>query len=166
MLSVTSQFCFFDNLDATALKSSRKPRVARCARMRENLVQFSSKQENQARIITIVNNQYQNYQVSLNYFFCHIIFETTNCIDKRYHLSIVSCPVLPLQRHLGRNNKRCKVIDSVSDETKTFWQYIFFSTNHLETHAICSIINKIYSDKRMAPNNKWKFLTPLMFFSM
>ena len=69
-------FCFFDNLDVTVLKSSRKPRVAGCARMRENLVQFSSKQENQARITTFMNNQYQNYQVSLNYFFCHIIFET------------------------------------------------------------------------------------------
>ena len=51
----------------------------------------------------------------------------------------------------------------MSDETKTFWQYIFFSTNHLETHAICSIINKRYSNKRMAPNNKWKILTPLKF---
>ena len=64
---------FFYNLDVTALKSSRKLRVARCARMRENLVQFSSRQENQARIITFpltfVNNHYQNYQVSLNYFF-------------------------------------------------------------------------------------------------
>ena len=39
-------FCFFDNLDVTSLKSSRKLRVARCARMRENLVQFSSKEEN------------------------------------------------------------------------------------------------------------------------
>ena len=68
-------FCFFDNFDVTALKSSR-PRVAGCARMRENLVQFSSKEENQARIITLVNNQYQNYYISLNYFFCHIIFET------------------------------------------------------------------------------------------
>ena len=54
-------FCFFDNLDVTALKSSCKLRVAGCARMRENLVQFSSKQENQARMITFVNNQYQNY---------------------------------------------------------------------------------------------------------
>ena len=68
-------FCFLANLDVTALKSSRKPRVAGCARMRENFVQFSSKQENQVRIITFVNNQYQNYQVSLNYFFCHIIFK-------------------------------------------------------------------------------------------
>ena len=54
------KLCFLDNLDVTALKLSRKPRVAGCARMRENLVQFSSKQENQARIITLVNNQYQN----------------------------------------------------------------------------------------------------------
>ena len=69
-------FYFFDNLDVTALKSSRKPHVAGCSRMREKLVQFSSKQENQARIITFVNNQYQNYQVLLNYFFYHIIFET------------------------------------------------------------------------------------------
>ena len=36
--------------------------------------------------------------------------------------------------------------------------------NDLETHAICSIINKIYSNKRMAPNNKWKILTPLKIF--
>ena len=57
-------FCFFDNSDVTALKSSRKPRVAGCARMRENFVQFSSKQGNQAQIITFVNNQNQNYQVS------------------------------------------------------------------------------------------------------
>ena len=49
-------FCFFENLDVTDLKSSRKSRVAGCARMSENLVQFSSKQENQARIITSVNN--------------------------------------------------------------------------------------------------------------
>ena len=36
--------------------------------------------------------------------------------------------------------------------------------NRLETHTICSIINNIYSNKRMAPNNKSKFLTPLKFF--
>ena len=85
-------FRFFDNLDVTALKSSRKPRVAGCARMCENLGQFSSKQENQARIITFVNNQYQNYQVSLNYFFLSYYFRNiTNCIKKRYHASIVSC---------------------------------------------------------------------------
>ena len=52
----------------------------------------------------------------------------------------------------------------MSDRTKTFWQYILFSTNHLETHAICSIINTIYSKKRMVSNNKWKILTPLKFF--
>ena len=75
---MTSHFVFFDKLDVTALKSSRKPRVAGCARMRKNLVQFSSKQENQARIITFVDYQYQKYQVSfikLENFFCHIIFE-------------------------------------------------------------------------------------------
>ena len=33
-------FCFFDNLDVTALKSSRKPRVAGCARMSENWFNF------------------------------------------------------------------------------------------------------------------------------
>ena len=38
-----------------------------CCQRRENLVQVSNKQENQARIITFVNNLYQNYQVSLNY---------------------------------------------------------------------------------------------------
>ena len=70
-------FWFFDNLDVTALKSSRKPRVAGCARMRESLVRFSIKQENQARIITFVNNQYQNYQVSLNYF-VFILFSKHN----------------------------------------------------------------------------------------
>ena len=66
-----SHFVFFDNLDVTALKSSRKPGVAGCARMCDNLVQFSSKQENQARIITFMNHQYQNYQVS---FFFVILF--------------------------------------------------------------------------------------------
>ena len=56
------------------------------------------------------------------------------------------------------------VINSVNDYgTNTFWQY-FFSTNHLKTHAICFIINKTYSNKRMASNNKWKFLTALKFF--
>ena len=40
----------------------------------------------------------------------------------------------------------------------------FFSTNHFETHAVCSIMNKVYSNKRMAPNKEWKFLTPLKFF--
>ena len=85
-------FWFFDNLDVTALKSSRKPRVAGCARMRENLVQYSSKQENQARITTFVNKQYQNYKVSLNYFLLSYYFRNiTNCINKRYHSSIVSC---------------------------------------------------------------------------
>ena len=79
----------------------------------------------------------------------------TNCIDKRY--TFIDCI---MSTYLY---KRCKVINSVSDGTKTFWQYIFFSTNHLGTHAICSIINKIYSNKRMAPNNKCKFLTPLKF---
>ena len=136
--------------------------------MRENLVQFSSKQEYQAQIITFVNNQYQNYKVSLNYFFLLLYYfntiiiilyyyfrNITNCINKPYHSSIVSC------QHSC--TKRCKVIDSVSNETKTFWQYIFFSTNHLETHAICFIINKIYSNKRMAPNNKRQFLTPLKY---
>ena len=71
-------FCCFDNLDVTAAKSSRKPRVVGCARMHENLVQFSSKQENQARIITFVNNKYQNYQVSFIklLIICHMIFQT------------------------------------------------------------------------------------------
>ena len=40
----------------------------------ENLVQFPSKQENQTRIKTFVNNLYQNYQVSLNNFFFVILF--------------------------------------------------------------------------------------------
>ena len=39
-------FCFFDNLDVTALKSSRKPHVAGCARMRFNFpVNKKTKQE-------------------------------------------------------------------------------------------------------------------------
>ena len=46
--------CFLDNFDVTALKSSHKPGVAGGARMLENLVQFSSKQENQTRIITFM----------------------------------------------------------------------------------------------------------------
>ena len=41
---------------------------------------------------------------------------------------------------------------------------IFFCTHHLETGDICFFTNKIYSSKRMAPNNKWTFLTPLKFF--
>ena len=69
------RFYYIRNMECSGVLH-RKPRVAGCARMRENLVQFSSKQENQARIITFVNNQYQDYQVSLNYLFCHIIFET------------------------------------------------------------------------------------------
>ena len=40
----------------------------------------------------------------------------------------------------------------------------FFCTHHLETRDICFFTNKIYSSKRMAPNNKWKILTPLKFF--
>ena len=76
MLSVTSHF-FFVNFDVTALQSSRKPGVAGGTRMGENLVQFTSKQENQTRIKRFVDNLYQNYQVSLNYFFfCYIILET------------------------------------------------------------------------------------------
>ena len=86
-------FCFFENFNVTALKSSRKPRIAGCERMRENLVQFSSKQENQTQIITFVNNQYQNYQVSLNYFFLSYNFRNIkNGVNKRYYSSIVSCP--------------------------------------------------------------------------
>ena len=38
--------------------------------------------------------------------------------------------------------------------------------HQLETSDICSIINKIYSKKRMAPNNKRKLLTPQKFFYM
>ena len=45
-----------------------------------------------------------------------------------------------------------------------YFDNICFSTNHLETHAICSIINKIYSNKWMAPNNKGKILTFKKFF--
>ena len=47
---------------------------------------------------------------------------------------------------------------------KSLWQDIFFSTNHLETYAICTFSNKIYSNKRMGQNNKWKIFTPLLFF--
>ena len=43
-------------------------------------------------------------------------------------------------------------------------QNIFFMTHHLEIHYICFFINKQYSNKRMAPNNKWIFLTPLKLF--
>ena len=35
-----------------------------------------------------------------------------------------------------------------------YFDNIYFGTNHLETHAICPFINKIYSNKWMAPNNK------------
>ena len=48
-----------------------------------------------------------------------------------------------------------KVINSVNDYgKKNILTIYFFSTNHLEIHAICSIINKIYSNKRMSSNNK------------
>ena len=40
----------------------------------------------------------------------------------------------------------------------------FFTMNHLETRDICSFINKIYLNKRVAPNNKWIFFTPLKFY--
>ena len=138
----------------TALKSSRKPRVAGCARMRENLVQFSKKQENQARIITFVNNQYQNYQVSIiKLLFFVILFpkqqivSTNDTIHRLYRVNIVQIRSdvvsrLALQRHWGQN-KRCKIIDSVRLRHKNILTIFFFSTNHLETHAICSIINKI-----------------------
>ena len=78
--------------------------------MRENLVQFSSKQENQSRIITFVNNQYQNYQVSL-IFFCHII--------------ATAIITIPVQWHWGRNNKRCSNRFSETPEQKHF-DNIFF----------------------------------------
>ena len=52
----------------------------------------------------------------------------------------------------------------MSDEQKHFDNIFFFGTNHFETRTICSIINKLYSNKRMAKNNKWKILTPLKFF--
>ena len=105
-------FCFFDNFDVTALKPSRKPRVAGCARMRENLVQFYSKQENQARIIIFVNKQCQNYQVSLNIFFV-ILFSKHNKLHQQT-IPFIDC-IMSTQLY-----KRCKVIDSVSDETKAF----------------------------------------------
>ena len=118
--------------------------------MRENFVQFSSKQENQTRIITFVNNLYKIYQVSLNYFFLgHIIFETEQIVSTN--------DTIHLLHHV---NKRSKVINSVNDyKTKNILTIYFFSTSHLETHAICSIIIKTNSNKRMASNNKWKFLT-------
>ena len=62
------------------------------------------------------------------------------------------------------------VVQTLSSNKLREWQnkniltIYLFSTNHLETHAICSIINKIYSNKQMAPNNKWKFVTPLKNF--
>ena len=49
-------------------------------------------------------------------------------------------------------------------EQRDFDNIFFLVRNNLEIHAICSIINKIYSNKRTAPNNKWKILTPLKFF--
>ena len=48
--------------------------------------------------------------------------------------------------------------------TKNILAKIFFSKHHLETHDICSFMNKIYCNKRMAPINKWLFLTLLKFF--
>ena len=143
--------------------------------MRVNLVQFFSKQENQARIITLVNNQYENYQLSFikllffTYSLRNIIL-TNYTIHRLYRVNKVQIrsdvvPSLALQRHWGRN-KRCKVIDSVRLRNKNILTISFFSTNHHETHAIFSTINKIYSNKRMAANNKWNFLTPLKFFYM
>ena len=143
--------------------------------MHDNLVQFSSKQENQARIITFVNNQYQNSQVSLNYFILSYYFRNiTNCINKWYHSSIVSCQHSSDQIRCSAQSCLATALGTKQQTLKSnrlrewrnnfFWQYIVFSTNHLETHAICSVINKIYSNKRMAPNNKWKILVPLKFF--
>ena len=57
------------------------------------------------------------------------------------------------------------IINTVNDYgIKNTLPLYFFNTNHLEIHTIRSIINKIYSNKRISSNNKWKFLTPLKFF--
>ena len=94
-------FCFFGNLDVTALKSSRKPRVAGCARMRENLVQFSSKQENKAQIITLVNNQYQNYKVSfIKLLFFVILFSKHNKLYQQT-IPVIDCNVCSFGRRSG-----------------------------------------------------------------
>ena len=156
-------FFFVDNLDVTALKSSHKPRVAGCTRMSENLVQFSGKQENQAQIITLVNNQYQNYQVSFIKLLLFVILflkhkSTNDTIHRLYCVNVVQIrsdvvPSLALQQHWGRN-KRCKVIDSVRLRKKNILTiYFFFSMNHLKTHVICSIINK------NIPTNGWLQIT-------
>ena len=83
--------------------TSRKPGGARGAR-----IWFSS-QGNQARIIRFVNNLYQNYHVSLNYFCCRIISKH----NKSYQQTIpfIDC-FISTQLY-----KRCKVINSVSDGT-------------------------------------------------
>ena len=45
-----------------------------------------------------------------------------------------------------------------------FWQKNFFSKHNFESRDICSFINKIYSNKQIAPYNKWIFLILLKFF--
>ena len=89
---------FFWQFRCDNFEISRKPHVAGCARIHENLVQFSSKQENQARI---TNNN--------NIFF---------------------------------------LVRTISKLTL----FVPLLTKYIPTI------------KRMAPNNKWKILTPLKFF--
>ena len=63
----------------------------RCCRRRENLVQFSSRQENQIRIITFMNNIYQDYQVSLNYFFLSYSFRNITNYIYQQTIPFINC---------------------------------------------------------------------------
>ena len=119
---------------------------------------FSSKQVNQTRITTFLHNLFQNYQVSLNYYFFVKKFSKYNKLYQQ---------TMPFKDGIMSRKlyKHSKIINSITilvisirkfGARKHFYK-IFFSTHHLETH-IHSFINKIYS------NHHIPTLTPLKFF--
>ena len=117
---------------------SRKPGVAGGARSRDNLVKFSIKQENQRRIITFVNNLYQNCQVSLNY-----LFSKHNRLYQQT-ISFIDC-IMSTQLY---------VINSVNDYgPKIFWQYIFLVQTILKLILFVPLLTK------QIPTNGWLQIT-------
>ena len=149
---MTSHFVFWQFwCDRFEIKC--KPRVAGCAKKRENLVQFSSKQENQARIMTFVNNQYQNYQISLNYFFFVILFSKYNKlylpsqsvierVIKEFH------PVIPQLLAAGLCRRWWYFCNSFSGVGWSYlWNFIYCG----EYHAIQIALHLVTAPRGLQP---------------
>ena len=97
-------------------------------------------------------------------FYWHRILDIENCINEGYYSSISLC-------QQSEQTTNCAIVLATSicenqnhNAEVDFWQNICLASTFSKLVIFVLLLTKYISNKRMAPNNKWKMLTPGKFF--